>query len=77
MVECIKLVEVNIVNLYFNEKYEELFKDLINLKVLRIIDDKVKNFCNKIFKIVFFYLKVIFELKFILDNCDINVRDKI
>lgn len=77
LAERIKLAEANIVNLYSNEKYEELLKDSTNLKVPRIIDDKVKNFCNKISKIAPLYLKVTPEPKSTLDNCDINVRDKI
>lgn len=77
LAERIKLAEAKAVNLYSNEKYEELLKDPTNLKVPRIIDDKVKSFCNQISKVEPIYLKVTPEPDSSLNNCDINVRNKI
>lgn len=77
LAERIKLAESNNISLYSNEKYEELLKDEANLKVPRIIDDKVKNFCNQISRAAPLYLNVIPEPSSSLDNCDINVRNKI
>lgn len=72
-----KALSSKIKPIHAESEYLSLIRDEKNLKVPRIIDINVENFCNELRGAEPLYVRVVPEEYSQRDNCDLNVKNKI